>query len=78
MLRASRWGGTRTTFVSALDDRLQATVISGYLNTFKVYALDPGVSAAPIRAGAAALGGATRRDGLDCPAPTADRGWYSG
>ncbi len=36
-------GGTRTTFVSALDDRLQATVISGYLNTFKVYALDQGL-----------------------------------
>ena len=34
------YGGTRTTFLSALDDRIKATVISGYLNTYKVYALD--------------------------------------
>jgi dienelactone hydrolase len=33
-------GGTRATYVSALDDRAQATVISGYLNTFWRYALD--------------------------------------
>ncbi|MEN2984637.1 MAG: alpha/beta hydrolase family protein [Dictyoglomaceae bacterium] len=28
-------GGTTSLFVSALDDRIRATVISGYLNTFK-------------------------------------------
>ena len=33
-------GGTRATYVAALDDRAQATVISGYLNTFKAFALD--------------------------------------
>jgi dienelactone hydrolase len=32
-------GGTRSTYVGALDDRARATVISGYLNTFGVYAL---------------------------------------
>lgn len=33
-------GGTRTTYVAALDDRARATVISGYLSTFEQYALD--------------------------------------
>jgi dienelactone hydrolase len=33
-------GGTRTTYVAALDDRAKATVISGYLNTFQHYALE--------------------------------------
>lgn len=33
-------GGTRATFLAALDDRVTATVVSGYLNTFKSYALD--------------------------------------
>jgi dienelactone hydrolase len=32
-------GGTRATYVAALDDRAKATVISGYLNTFRTYAL---------------------------------------
>jgi dienelactone hydrolase len=32
-------GGTRATYVAALDDRARATVISGYLNTFRAYAL---------------------------------------
>lgn len=32
-------GGTRATYVAALDDRPRATVISGYLNTFRDYAL---------------------------------------
>ncbi|MAG35934.1 MAG: acetylxylan esterase [Dehalococcoidia bacterium] len=35
-------GGTRTTYVSTLDDRPQATVISGYLNTFRAFAFDQG------------------------------------
>jgi dienelactone hydrolase len=33
-------GGTRATYVAALDDRARATVISGYLNTFWRYALE--------------------------------------
>ena len=33
-------GGTRTTYVAALDERPRATVISGYLNTFWRYALE--------------------------------------
>jgi dienelactone hydrolase len=32
-------GGTRATYVAALDDRARATIISGYLNTFRAYAL---------------------------------------
>jgi dienelactone hydrolase len=32
-------GGTRATYVAALDDRARATVISGYLSTFRDYAL---------------------------------------
>lgn len=36
-------GGTRTTYVAALDDRARATVISGYLNTFWRYALEKGL-----------------------------------
>lgn len=34
------YGGTRSTFLAALDDRIKAVVISGYLNTYKTYALD--------------------------------------
>jgi dienelactone hydrolase len=35
-------GGTRTTFIAALDDRVAAAVISGYSNTYYRYALQRG------------------------------------
>ncbi|MBU0951784.1 MAG: alpha/beta hydrolase family protein [Elusimicrobia bacterium] len=34
------WGGTRSTYISAIDDRIKATVVSGYSTTTKHYAID--------------------------------------
>lgn len=36
------FGGTRTMYLAALDDRIRASVVSGYLTTFRAYALDTG------------------------------------
>ena len=36
------FGGTRTMYLTALDQRVRAAVVSGYLTTFRVYALDMG------------------------------------
>lgn len=36
------FGGTRTMYLGALDSRIRAAVVSGYLTTFRAYALDTG------------------------------------
>ena len=36
------FGGTRSMYLAALDDRPAAVVVSGYLTTFRAYALDAG------------------------------------
>ena len=36
------FGGTRTMYLGALDTRIRAAVVSGYLTTFRAYALDTG------------------------------------
>jgi fermentation-respiration switch protein FrsA (DUF1100 family) len=36
------FGGTRTMYLGALDTRIRAAVVSGYLTTFSAYALGPG------------------------------------
>ncbi len=36
------FGGTRTMYLAALDERVRAAVVSGYLTTFRAYALDAG------------------------------------
>ena len=36
------FGGTRTMYLSALDDRIRAAIVSGYLTTFRSYALEDG------------------------------------
>ena len=36
------FGGTRTMYLAALDPRVRAAVVSGYLTTFRAYALDTG------------------------------------
>jgi len=36
------FGGTRTMYLAALDTRIRAAVVSGYLTTFRTYALDTG------------------------------------
>ena len=36
------FGGTRTMYLGALDTRIRAVVVSGYLTTFRAYALDTG------------------------------------
>jgi dienelactone hydrolase len=36
------FGGTRTMYLAALDDRVRAAVVSGYLTSFRAYALEPG------------------------------------
>jgi dienelactone hydrolase len=42
------YGGTRALFLSALDDRVRATVVSGFLTTYKSYALDRTVCGAQV------------------------------
>ncbi len=36
------FGGTRAMYLAALDERLRAAVVSGYLSTFRAYALEQG------------------------------------
>jgi hypothetical protein len=40
------YGGTRALFLAALDDRVAATVVSGFLTTYKSYALDRSICGA--------------------------------
>ncbi|MBM4436117.1 MAG: acetylxylan esterase [Actinobacteria bacterium] len=36
------FGGTRTMYLAALDERVRAALVSGYLTTFRAYAIDTG------------------------------------
>ena len=36
------FGGTRTMYLTALDERVSAAIVSGYLTSFRAYALDTG------------------------------------
>ena len=64
------FGGTRTMYLAALDSRVAAAVVSGYLTTFRSYALDAGnFCGAQFLPGAYALADVADIHGCIAPRP---------